>query len=218
MIQLYSGPLSLFSAKVRIALTEKNLPYERIDVPFNNSTGYKPKHPEVTARNPKAQVPVLVDGDVSLYDSTIIIEYLEDRYPEPALFPRDPAAKALCRQREAAADEILFPHVLDLIREVFYKADPAARDAAKIDAARAAIQVLYVELDELLATRTHVCGEFSVADVAYFVTVMFATNLGAAPPESLKNLQTWLGRISARPSVTAEIEYILDAAQRVPAA
>ncbi len=218
MIQLYSGPLSLFSAKVRIALAEKNLPYERIDVPFNGGTGYTPKHPEVVARNPKAQVPVLVEGDVSLYDSTIIIEYLEDRYPEPPLLPCDPAAKALCRQSEAASDEILFPHVLELIREVFYKPDPTSRDTAKIDAARAAIQVLYVELETRLATRTHLCGEFSVADVAYFLTVLFATRLGAAPPESLRNLQNWLTRISARPAVTAEMEYILDAARRLAAA
>ena len=86
-MKLYSGPLSLFSSKVRIALDEKRLPYERIDVAFSREHGYSPKLPEVLALNPKAQVPILIDGELSIYDSTIILEYLEDRHPEPRLYP-----------------------------------------------------------------------------------------------------------------------------------
>ena len=77
-MNLYSGPLSLFTGKVRIALDEKGLEYDIVSVPFSRA-GYQPKHPDVLAINPKAQVPVLVDGPVKLYDSTIILEYLEDR-------------------------------------------------------------------------------------------------------------------------------------------
>ena len=84
-MKLYSGPLSLFTAKVRIALDEKRIGYERIDVPFSRTKGYEPKHPDVLAINPKAQVPVIVDEGLALYDSTLILEYLEDRYPSPAL-------------------------------------------------------------------------------------------------------------------------------------
>ena len=116
-MKLYSGPLSLFTAKVRIALEEKNIPCERIEVPFSRAAGYTPKHPDVLAINPKAQVPVLVDGDLEIYDSTIILEYLEDLHPEPRLYPRDVKERARCRLLEAAADEVLFPHVLELIRE-----------------------------------------------------------------------------------------------------
>ena len=97
---LYSGPLSLFSRKVEIVLAEKNLAFERLLVPFSQTKGYAPKHPTVLAANPKAQVPVLVDGAVTLYDSTVIAEYLEDKYPSPALFPREPAARARCRLLE----------------------------------------------------------------------------------------------------------------------
>src|SRR5687768_17050006 len=106
-MKLYSGPLSLFSRKVEIALGEKGLDYERISVPFTQTRGYSPKHPDVLAVNPKGQVPVLVDGDLSLYDSTIILEYLEDAYPEPPLFPADAAERAQCRLYELLADEIL---------------------------------------------------------------------------------------------------------------
>src|SRR5512147_1253293 len=83
---LYSGPMSLFTGKVRIALDEKGIGYELVSVPFSRA-GYQPKHPKVLELNPKAQVPVLVDGDVAIYDSTIIFEYLEDTHPLPALYP-----------------------------------------------------------------------------------------------------------------------------------
>ena len=105
---LYSGPMSLFTGKVRIALDEKGLDYELVSVPFSRA-GYQPKHPKVLELNPKQQVPVLVDGEVAIYDSTIIFEYLEDRHPSPPLYPREPGQRARCRVLEAAADEILFP-------------------------------------------------------------------------------------------------------------
>lgn len=54
--------------------------------------------------NPRAEVPALVDGDVALYDSTVICEYLEDRYPEPRIYPRDPGVRAECRLLEDLAD------------------------------------------------------------------------------------------------------------------
>ena len=95
---LYSGPLSLFSRKVEIALNEKGLPFERVMVPFTQAAGYAPKHPAVLAANPKAQVPVLVDGDLTLFDSTLIFEYLEDAYPVPPLYPATAAARARCRR------------------------------------------------------------------------------------------------------------------------
>src|SRR5438105_12196727 len=93
-MKLYSGPLSLFSRKAEIALREKRLDFERVMVPFSQSRGYSPKHPDVLAANPKAQVPVLIDGDLTLFDSTLIIEYLEDAYPDPPLHPRPPRDRA----------------------------------------------------------------------------------------------------------------------------
>jgi len=71
-MKLYSGPLSLFTGKVRIALDEKGLECDIVSVPFSRA-GYQPKHPDVLAINPKAQVPVLVAGPVELYDSTVIL-------------------------------------------------------------------------------------------------------------------------------------------------
>jgi len=201
-MKLYSGPLSLFTAKVRIALAEKGLAYDRIDVPFSRA-GYSPKLPEMLAINPKGQVPVMIDGELALYDSTIILEYLEERYPKPPLYPADVCEKALCRQAEAAADEIFFPHVWALISEVFYKPE-AERDAARIEAARAALAEQYRGLDAKLRAREYLCGTFSVADIGYVLTITFASRLGAPPPP-LDHLGAWLARVTTRPTVAAEI-------------
>jgi len=213
-MKLYSGPLSLFSSKVRIALDEKRLPYERIDVAFSRAHGYSPKLPEVLALNPKAQVPILVDGDLAVYDSTVILEYLEDRHPEPRLYPKDPAERARCRQAEAASDEILFPHVWALIQEIFYKPE-SGREAAKIAAARAGIAAIQRELDAALAGREYLCGDYTVADIAYFVTNLVGASLGAAPDPSLANLQAWLARVSSRPAVKTEIAWLMGAQARL---
>ena len=203
-MKMYSGPLSLFTAKVRIALADKGLACELLQVPFSRKSGYSPKLPEMLAINPKGQVPVLIDGDLELYDSTIILEYLEDRYPEPPLYPRGAVEKARCRQAEAAADEIFFPHVLALIQEVFYKPE-SERDTARVAAAHEALAQQYEKLEQRLAGRDYLCGSaFTVADIAYVLTITFATSLGApAPP--LPNLGAWMGRVMARPSVSAEI-------------
>jgi glutathione S-transferase len=86
---LYSGPLSMFGAKVQIAALEKGLDFDVIMVAYDSHLGYSPKHPEVLRVNPKGQVPVLVHGNLEIFDSTQIFEYLEDLQPAPALWPRD---------------------------------------------------------------------------------------------------------------------------------
>ena len=207
---LYSGPMSLFTGKVRIALDEKRLDYELVSVPFTRA-GYEPKHPKVLELNPKRQVPVLVDGDLAVYDSTIIFEYLEERYPTPALYPRDPAGKATCRVMEAAADEILFPPVWDLIREVFYKPDGSGRDGAVVAAAKAAIAAHYDRLERQLGEQPFLCGDVSVADIGYFMTITFATSLGEGLGAAHPGLQSWYGRLLARPAFGRELERLMTA-------
>jgi glutathione S-transferase len=214
-MKLYSGPLSLFTGKVRIALDEKGLEYELVSVPFSRAQGYQPKHPDVLALNPKGQVPVLVDGELSLYDSTIILEYLEDRHPDPPLYPRDVAERARCRQLEAAADEILFPSVFELITMVFYAADPAARDQQRIARARAAIGQHYDSLERRLGDRPYLCGDYSVGDIGYFLTIAFASSLGAAPGDGHVALRGWQERMQGRPAVAKEVVGLAGAMERV---
>jgi glutathione S-transferase len=86
-IRLFSGPLSMFGAKAEIALREKGVDFELVMVPFDMQRLYEPKHPEVARINPKRQVPVLIHGDLEIFDSTQIFEYLEELKPSPALWP-----------------------------------------------------------------------------------------------------------------------------------
>jgi glutathione S-transferase len=204
-MRLYSGPLSLFTAKVRIALAEKGLAYERVEVGWSLARRYEPHHPDVAALNPKGQVPVLVDGDLAVYDSTLICEYLEDRHPEPRLFPRDVRERARCRQLEAAADEILFPHVWALIDGSFYPSGAGGRDEGRLEAAREGVRRFAAERDKELAGRAWLCGEFSVADIASFVMLHAAATLGAPLPEEQANLRAWVERALARPAIAREV-------------
>ena len=108
-MKLYSGPLSMFGAKAQIALHEKGLAFELEMVPFEMDRLYEPKHPEVERINPKRQVPVLVDGELEIFDSTQIFEYLEDLAPSPPLWPPGAAARARARLFEHKVRRSLLP-------------------------------------------------------------------------------------------------------------
>ena len=205
-MKLYSGPLSLFTAKVRIALDEKNLACERIDVDWTPEKRYSPHHPEVLRLNPKAQVPVLVDGDVVVTDSTQIFEYLEERAPSPALYPRGIAERARCRRLEAWADEIVFPPVFTLVEQLFYPPGAGGRDPAKLAGARAAYAEGLAVLERELAGRPWLCGDFTVADIAVFIFVRTAATLGAKPEPAHPAVAAWLERTLARPAVRREVD------------
>ena len=137
-MKLYSGPLSMFGAKVEIALAEKAIDFELVMVPFEMKTLYQPKHPEVLRINPKRQVPVLVDpgagGDLEIFDSTQIFEYLETVKPEPALWPADPRARARARLLEHKSDEVYFPPIVRLMGLQDRPDDPAAIEARTVAA------------------------------------------------------------------------------------
>ena len=205
---LYSGLLSLFSRKVEIVLAEKNLAFERVMVPFSQTKGYVPKHPAVLAANPKGQVPVLIDGDITLYDSTVIAEYLEDKYPSPSLFPREPQARARCRLLELEADEVLLVPVRALLFRSEVPGPDTARRAEQERAARKAEDVIlenYAMLAAKLGTQDYFCGTFSVADIATFMNIHHGLRLGAPPPSSHQNLSAWHARLAKRPSFATVI-------------
>jgi glutathione S-transferase len=203
-MKLYSGPLSLFARKVEIALGEKGLAFEREMVPFTQAKGYSPKHPAVLAANPKAQVPVLMDGDLTLFDSTVIAEYLEEAYPERPLFPREPKARARCRLLELYGDEILFAPVL----KIGYRTEPPHPDP-RVQAIReeegrqadAAILARYTDLQTELGDKEYFCGAFSVADIGIFMTTLFATRRKGPGLDSHPGLRAWYARVRARPAV-----------------
>jgi glutathione S-transferase len=202
-VKLYSGPVSLFTAKVRIALAEKGLDYERVEVGWSPKDRYLPHHPDVVALNPKREVPVLVDGDLVVYDSTVILEYLEDRYPQPALYPADPAARARCRLLEAFADEVFFQPVWTLIDRVFYPGGQGEGQTEddEVKAARSQIGAYHADFDERIGDGPFLCGDFSVADIGAFVMLSAAAQFGSPPAAEHAHLHEWFGRMAQRPAV-----------------
>lgn len=213
-MKLYSGPVSLFSRKVEIALYEKGLAFERVGVAFTQTKGYAPKHPDVLAFNPKGQVPVFVDGDLSLYDSTVIIEYLEDAYPEPALYPRDPQERARCRLLDLFADEVMLAPLRFLMHRTEPKPDDLERWEAKELKAREAEPALaghFAELERQLQTKDYLCGAFSAADIAVFMTVFWTRRLGGPSLRGHEALAGWYERLSKRPAFAKVVAEILAA-------
>lgn len=194
-IRLYSAALSMFGAKVQIAALEKGLDVELIMVPFESGVGYEPRDPEVLRINPKRQVPVLVHGDLELFDSTQINEYLEDLVPDPPLLPRDPAGRARARLLEHKSDEVYFPHVIRLMGLQATPDDPAAV-AARDGCAR-----YYVEVDDLLAHRAFLGGAYSLADIAFYMAQLFGERMGAGMGPATPRLLAWRDRMTARPAV-----------------
>jgi len=98
---VYEHPLSPYAQKVKIALDEKSVPYET-KMPVAIGSG-QPDN-EFLKANPRGEVPALIDGDVRLFDSTIILEYIEDKWPKPALLPPEPADRAKARTIEEVMD------------------------------------------------------------------------------------------------------------------
>jgi len=209
-MQLYTTALSPYSGKVRAALYEKGLAFEAIELPWK-PTGFLSKPAAMLALNPRGQVPVLVDDGLGLYDSTVILEYLEDRYPKTALAPREPAARAVCRQLEDLGDELTAGAAADLIDELWRKPAGQSRDAARIEQGREGMQQAYARLEAQLAAREWLCGAFSVADIACYVPVSFAGFVGHGPDAAHPRVREWVERAGARPCIARVRQEMLDA-------
>ena len=192
---LYSAALSMFGAKVQIALLEKAIDFQLVMVPYDRDRGYEPRHPEVLRVNPKRQVPVLIDGDVEIFDSTQIFEYLEDAYPEPPLWPRAPAARAAARQLEIKSDEVYFPHVIRLMG-LQERPDDAAAVAAREAASR-----YYREMEARLADREWLAGDYTFADIAFYMAALFGERMGAVVGQETPRLLAWREHMTMRPAV-----------------
>jgi glutathione S-transferase len=192
---VYSAPLSMFGAKAEIALREKGVDFELVMVPFAKGDRYDPKHPEVMRINPKGQVPVLVDGNVELFDSTVIFEYLEDAYPEPPLWPASPAARAEARLLELKSDEVVFMNIARLFGLEDTPDDPRAV------AARAAAAGHYAEMEKQLDGREHLAGPFGYADITFFMAQFYGERKGALLIEEMPRLLAWRSRMLARPAI-----------------
>jgi glutathione S-transferase len=206
-MKLYSGPLSMFGAKAEIAAREKGLDFELIMVPFEMKALYQPKHPDVLRINPKRQVPVLIDGDLELFDSTQIFEYFESVKPEPALWPTEPKARARARLLEHKSDEVYFPPIVWLMGLQGTPDDPAAVEA------RAAAASFYDEMENKLGVQEWLAGNYSYADIAFYMAQLFGERMGTPMADVHPRLQQWRDRMSAAGAMG---RYLLSQGRKLP--
>jgi glutathione S-transferase len=214
MVTVYEHPLSPYAQKVKIALTEKGVEFAA-QLP-NFLTG---GDEAFQSASPRREVPALVDGDTAVFDSTIILEYIEDRWPTPPLLPDGAAARARVRQIEEICDtyyEAINWAVYEI--RVFERASGALAEQLL---ARAAEQIAGVNafLERQLGAAPWFTGDrFGWGDLAAAPPVHAAAESGHAPPPG-SLLAGWLERVRARPSVAAAFEqahHSLGAFQMLP--
>jgi glutathione S-transferase len=189
----------MFGAKAQIAAMEKGLDFELVMVPYDSQLGYSPKHPEVLRINHKRQVPVLVHGDLEIFDSTQIFEYLEDLQPAPPLWPRDLSGRARARRLEHQSDEVYFPHIIRLMSLQNNLSDPVA--VASIEAATG----YYAEMDALLTNGEWLAGSYSFSDIAFYMAALFGERQNAPMTAATPRLLEWRRRMTQRPAVRSVV-------------
>ena len=174
-----------YCARARIVLAEKGLGYEAVEIDLSDRPGW------LYAKNPSGTVPVLEeDGGLVLPESPVIMEYLEERFPEPALWPADPADRALGRLWLDRFDIRLGSEYYALRRGEPSRLDEKLR-----------------EIDAALEAQPYLSGrEYGLADIGYVPWILRAgSNLGVEL-EPYTALSAWLERLSERPAIAAELE------------
>lgn len=197
MLKLYDYPDCPFCQKVRVVLAEKDLEYEKVFVDLRRQ---EQKTPEFLRMNPYGKVPVLVDEDAVIYDSTVINEYLEDEYPLPRLMPEDSQSRAQVRMLEDYCDNSFIPPTTLLLAQL--RKPEAERDAQRVEQAREELRrCLYYLRDKLEGREFLVGNEFSIADASFAPRMIVLGRLGFEFEPALAPVQAWLDRIRSRPSV-----------------
>jgi glutathione S-transferase len=191
VLTIYDAARCPYCARVRIVLAEKEIEHELFQCNLDERPAF------LYELNPPAgRVPILEEEAFVLPESAVIMDYLEERFPEPELLPRDAADRARVRLAIHRFDAWLGDAYYDLY---FKRANGSAE---RVHAALAA-------LDERLSGQAYLGGpEYSLADVAYVPWAFRAeTRLGLdlSPNESLS---AWLERLLERPAVAAEREVV----------
>jgi glutathione S-transferase len=188
VITLYDADRCPYCARVRIVLAEKGLEYETVVIDLDDRPAW------IYEKNPLGRVPVLEEDTFVLAESAVINEYLEDRFPEPALWPADPAERALGRMVVFRFDELSRPYYALRRRE--------EGAAERFDAALA-------ELDGLLELRAFLTGrDFGLADVAYVPWILRARDRMDVELTPFPALADWVTRLEERPSIAAELDVV----------
>jgi glutathione S-transferase len=197
-IKLYDAVPSSNSDRVKIALHEKGLAYERVTLTLAKKDQ---KRPEFLKLNPYGKVPVMDDGGQILFESCIINEYLDEKYPNPPLMPKDPYLRGRGR--------VLVDYALNYTHEPYWALRGEMlkvaneRDAAIVEETQRGLRELLQYLEADLGDKPYFIGEFSLTDIAIVPRALRMEAYGALPAPSLPRINAWLERMKARPAVKA---------------
>jgi glutathione S-transferase len=198
-IKLYDAVPSSNSDRVKIALNEKGLAYERVSL---NLARRDQKKPEFLKLNPYGKVPVIDDAGKILFESCIINEYLDEKYPSPPLMPKDPYLRARGRILVDYGMNHLHVTYFALRDEFFFKKE-GERDQKLIAEKQRELRSMLGYLEEALGDKEYFLGEFSLTDVDLWPRFGRLEDYGALPAPELPRLGAWIQRMKARPSIKA---------------
>ncbi|TMB74819.1 MAG: glutathione S-transferase family protein [Deltaproteobacteria bacterium] len=197
-IILYDAIPSSNSDRVKIALHEKGLAYERVTLDLAKK---EQKRPEFLKLNPYGKVPVINDNGQILFESCIINEYLDEQYPNPPLMPKDPYLRGRGR--------VLVDYALNYLHEPYWALrgemlkKESERNIAIMEEKRHILRNLLQYLEEALGDKSYFLGEISLTDIDVLPRFLRMESYGALPTPSLPRIGAWLKRIKERPSVKA---------------
>ncbi|HVA80492.1 MAG TPA: glutathione S-transferase family protein [Candidatus Binataceae bacterium] len=193
---------STHASKTKVILEEKSLAYRIHNLPPGDL--WK-KPPEMLAKHPLGKVPYLEDGELVIFDSTVINEYLEDRYPKLRLMSVDPVSRMLVREAENFADEAILGGSLPLIWMPYWS-EPAKRDTARMEKGRELLRSRDLPYLETLLSHAdagrYICGDFSLADAPLMALAM-VLEVDAMPLDAFPRVERYLENLRARRSYRA---------------
>ena len=200
-LRLFENPFSPFARKVRMVLEYKGLAFDSVD-------GLHASGRDALGEvNPRREVPVLVDGETLVVNSSHIVAYLEEAYPEPAVLPGNASERAAIREWERIADSVLDPIIVDASLWTWANRHdsppPGLREAAARD-----LDSIYAALEQALARGgDFLCGPLSLADIALFPNLYGARALRLGPdPSRFPKTIAWLKRLATRPPFAADLD------------
>jgi glutathione S-transferase len=188
MLTLYDAARCPYCARARIALAEKGIEHETLEIDLNDRPQW------IYEKNSTGRVPVIEEDTWLLPESSVILEYLEERYPEPPLLPSDPADRALARVWIFRHDDLTKPYYA-LRRGEDGAAERLDEQLAKLEAA--------------LERQPWLTGaEYGLADIAYVPWVLRARDMLGVSLDEFPAVRSWLDRLEERPAIAREADVI----------
>ncbi len=195
MLKLHFAPNSR-AGRIVWLLEELELPYELNKMAFHPKDLKSDEH---RARHPLGRVPVLEDGDVVLYESGAIVDYILERHKNGGLKPAVDAPEfPAYLQWFHYCEGMVMPPVNTIVVQTILLS-PERRDEAVLGQAQRLLTKAWAPVDETLAGKDYLIGAFSGADVMLGHAAFMSNMLGCVPDE-MAHLKAYVGRIGARPA------------------